>query len=125
MEKLRKLKKMEGEDELSEVTCDILRALAILHGSAWDDELMGTLYELWSLKGKGMELESLVSKALKMLNEESIVISEKRIRADLGKGNVPDKLHRVNSLGDLLSEFGGDVYVNRYRREYMGYPISF
>lgn len=122
----RELKSSEETDVLKKVCCDILRTLSILHGSAWDSDLLITLNELWRMKRLSDDLicnlQGKIRSALKILNEKKIVISQKRMRADLsGPHPKEEMLHSVPDFITLLREFGGDRDVLGYRREIMGY----
>ncbi len=123
---IRELKSKEGTDVLGKTCCDILRTLTVLHGSAWDSDLMTTLNELWRMKTLSEDqisnLRGKIEGALKVLNEKKIVVSQKRVRADLSKPHPKEEtLHSASDLITLLREFGGDRDVLRYRREIMGY----
>ena len=123
---IRELKSKEETDVLGKTCCDILRTLTVLHGSAWDSDLMTTLNELWRMKTLSEDqisnLQGKIKGALKILNEKKIVVSQKRVRADLSKPHPTEEtLHSAPDLIILLREFGGDRDVLRYRREIMGY----
>jgi hypothetical protein len=125
-EKIGEVLKKEKEDHVCSVAADVLRALVILHGSAWQSDLMDTLSGLWSIKGLDLNgmigREDLVPKAIKMLNELGLIQSEKRLRADLSRQEpVKDELHSAKSLGTLIRVFATDSLIERYRREIMGY----
>lgn len=125
-EMIRELKEKEETDILRKTCCDILRAVTILHGSAWDSDLEGTLNELWFMKELGADqievLQKKIKDALKILNEKGIVTSQNRLRADLSKPYpTEENMHTAKDFVTLLREFGGDKDVIRYRREIMGY----
>jgi len=123
---LRELKSKEETDALWKACCDVLRALTVLHGSAWGSDLTTTLNELWRMETLSEErinsLQGKVKEALGILNEKKIVVSQKRMRADLSKTRpMEETLHSASDFVILLREFGGDREVLRYRREVMGY----
>jgi len=123
---IRELKSKEETEVLGKTCCDILRTLTVLHGSAWDSDLMTTLSELWRMKNLNEDqisnLQGKIKGALKILNENKIVVSQMRMRADLSKtGPTEETLHSALDFITLLREFGGDRDVLRYRREIMGY----
>ena len=123
---IRELKSKEETDVLGKTCCDILRTLTVLHGSAWDSDLMTTLNELWRMETLSEDqisnLQGKIKGALKILNEKKIVVSQKRMRADLSKPHPTEEmLHSAPDFMTLLREFGGDRDVLRYRREIMGY----
>ncbi|MFQ6080190.1 MAG: hypothetical protein ACE5OW_00780 [Candidatus Bathyarchaeia archaeon] len=122
---IRELKSKEEADVLGRTCCDILRTLTILHGSAWDSDLVTTLNEFWRMKRLREDqignLQGKIEGALKILNEKKIVVSQKRMRAELSKPHPTEEtLHSAPDLITLLREFGGDRDVLRYRREIMG-----
>ena len=97
-EKINGILNREKEDLGLSVAADVLRALAILHGSAWQSDLMDTLTGLWSIRGLDLDgiigREQMVPKALKQLSELGLVRSEKRLRGDLSRQeSVKDELH--------------------------------
>jgi len=123
---IRELKSKEETEVLGKTCCDILRTLTVLHGSAWDSDLMATLKELWRMKNLSEDqignLQGKIKGALKILNENKIVVSQMRMRADLSKTRPTEEtLHSAPDFITLLREFGGDRDVLRYRREIMGY----
>jgi len=123
---IRELKSKEETEVLGKTCCDILRTLTVLHGSAWDSDLTATLSELWRMKNLNEDqisnLQGKIKGALKILNENKIVVSQMRMRADLSKtGPTEETLHSALDFITLLREFGGDRDVLRYRREIMGY----
>lgn len=127
--KVDELLKRENDDFLSSIEVDILRALVILHGSAWQSDLMDTLSGLWRLKGLGLDAmvnrARSVSEAIKKLNELDLVESETRSRGDLSRqGPVDDKLYSTKGLWHINSILSGDSLIHRYRREVMSYESS-
>jgi len=125
-EVIRELKEKEETGVLWKTCCDILRAVTILHGSAWDSDLEGILTELWYMKELGADrievFRKKIKDALKFLNEKGVVTSQKKLRADLSKPYATEEnMHTAKDFVTLLREFGGDKDVIRYRREIMGY----
>ncbi len=123
---VKEIKDREKEKELYSLSCDILRALVILYGSAWHDELLTTLSELWSLGGFSLEdrieREKNLEEALKFLNSKGIIKSEKRMRGYLEREKASEEpFHTVLKLSSLIRLFSGDALINRYRRASMGY----
>lgn len=121
---IRELKRKESTDVLWKTCCDVLRALTILHGSAWHLDLTFTLSQLWNLEelgnGQIRDLEEKIDDAIKALNESGIVSSQRRLRAVLSRAPMTETLHCADPI-ELQREFGGDKYVLRYRSEIMGY----
>jgi len=125
-EKIYEIIKKEKEDCVLSVASDVLRAMVILHGSAWQSDLHDTLTGLWSMRGLNLDgmisREDLVPKALKHLNSLGLIQSEKKLRSDLSRQEpVKDELHNVKNLRALIGIFASDSLVERYRREIMGY----
>jgi hypothetical protein len=123
---LEELMRKEKDDLISSIEVDVLRALVILHGSAWQSDLMDTLSGLWRLKG--LRLESMINlgnhvpQALKMLEEMGLIEAEVRPRGDLSRlGPVDDILYSAKGLWHLNSMISGDQLIHRYKRETMGY----
>ncbi|MEM2876226.1 MAG: hypothetical protein QXL67_04675 [Candidatus Bathyarchaeia archaeon] len=123
---IKDLKSRESTDILYKVCCDVLRALMILHGSAWQSDLTFTLEGLWSLRdltlGEVNDLRGRLDDALNLLNERGIVSSEKRVRASLSPPYSEEEMfHYTESLFTLIREFGSNGSVLKYRKEIMGY----
>jgi len=123
---IKEIVNKEKEDEIYSLSCDILRALVILYGSAWHSELLFTLNELWSLKGidldKRIEKEKMLDKALKLLSSKGIVNYEKRKRAYLERTEaLEENFYFVKRITSLIKFFAGDEIISKYRRASMGY----
>ncbi len=125
-EKISEILKKERKDNVFSVAADVLRAFVILHGSAWQSDLMDTLTGLWSLKELDLDAiiggENLVPKALNRLSGLGLVESKKSLRADLSRREpIKEELHTVKNLGTLRRIFAADPLIEKYRREIMGY----
>lgn len=123
---IREMKEREKTDTLYRACCDILRALTILHGSAWQSDLTPTLEGLWGLEDLTLDeiddLRGRLNEALNVLNERGIVSSEKRVKASLTPSQSREEMfHYARKFFTLLQEFGSDRYVMKYRKEIMGY----
>jgi hypothetical protein len=119
----------EKMDRISSVSVDILRALVILHGSAWQSDLVDTLSGLWRLKGLGMndmiDLVHSIPEALKKVEELGLVESEQRPRGDLSSVEpVEDKLYSTKGLWPINSILSSDSLIKKYIREAMNYSPS-
>ena len=119
----------EKMDRISSVSVDILRALVILHGSAWQSDLVDTLSGLWRLKGLGMndmiDLVHSIPEALKKVEELGLVESEQRPRGDLSSvEQVEDKLYSTKGLWPINSILSSDPLIKKYIREVMNYRPS-
>ena len=119
----------EKQDRISSISVDILRALVILHGSAWQSDLVDTLSGLWRLKGLNMndmiDLVRSVPEALRKVEESGLIESEQRSRGDLSRLEpVEDKLYSAKGLWPLNSILSSDQLIQRYKREVMNYEPS-
>lgn len=126
---LDKLLAKEKRDRISSISVDILRALVILHGSAWQSDLVDTLSGLWRLKGLSMsdmvDLVHSVPEALKKVEELGLIESEQRPRGDLSRLEpVEDKLYSAKGLWPFNSILSTDTLIQRYKREVMSYEPS-
>ncbi|RLG98591.1 hypothetical protein DRO28_02400 [Candidatus Bathyarchaeota archaeon] len=123
---IKDLKEKEKTEPIYMTCCDVLRALTILHGSAWQSDLTLTLEEIWGLKNLTLdqtyELRDKLDEAIKLLNERGLILSGKRVRANLSSSKPTEEdFHQIKDFFTLIREFGSDRYVLRYRREIMGY----
>ena len=115
----------KGDDPVYRAAVDILKALYILYGSAWESELKDTLRGLWSIRGLSLseiwEIEKMISKAAEVLNELSVIKVEEKFRADLGRSKpIKERFYEVNNLTVLLRAFSSDREIDRYRYEVSG-----
>jgi hypothetical protein len=117
---LRKLKADERSDDLSRMQCDVLRAMTVLGGSAWESDLHDTLSMIWSLRQEDDKLATpMLSKALEFLREKGILGVEKRAKGDLSTEKpAKEAFYRVGDWLTVLRIFGGDKEVVLSRRLY-------
>jgi hypothetical protein len=115
---LRKLKADERSDNLSRMQCDVLRAMTVLGGSAWESDLHDTLSMIWSLREEDDKLATpMLSKALEFLREKGILGVEKRAKGDLSTEKpAQEAFYRVGDWLTVLRIFGGDKEVVLSRR---------
>ena len=104
---------------------DILKALYILYGSAWESELKDTLMGLWSIRGLSLsevgEIEGRIPEAAETLKKLGVIKVEERFRADLGRSEpIKERFYEVNNLTALLRVFSSDQEIDRYRYEILG-----
>lgn len=117
----------ESQDKgCREIEVDILRAMVILHGSAWRSDLHDTLSTIWRLKGlsfrRMVEVSELVPKALEALRRRGLIRWEKRLRGDLSRREpLEDTLYQLEDVREVSETLSGDPVVLRYRDEVMGY----
>ena len=126
--KVKEILREEDKNQVLSVAADVLRALVILHGSAWRTDLMDTLTGLWSIKGLDaggvIDREKALPKALEKLNEVGLLKSERKLRADLGRQEpVEDELYSAVDLISLIRTLSSDHTIDKYRREVMGYKF--
>ena len=117
---LRELRISEESDLLSKVACDVLRILTILGGSAWESELSDRLLELWSQDhpqhGDPGRLQAKTEEALKILGDKGIITSKRMTKADLStQSQREEMLHSARNYSSLVSLFGSDKQVLKYR----------
>jgi len=115
----------KGDDIVYRAAIDILKALYILYGSAWESELKDVLRGLWSIRGLDLsemwEIEKVIPKAAEILNELNVIKVEEKLRADLGKSKpIKERFYEVNKLTVLLRIFSSDREIDRYRYEVSG-----
>jgi hypothetical protein len=117
---LRELKARERSDDLSRMLCDVLRAMAVLGGSAWESDLHDSLRMIWSQRQEEDKLGgSLLPKALEFLQEKQILRVEKRARGELATEKATDEtFYRVGDWLAVLRVFGGDKEVVLSRGQY-------
>jgi hypothetical protein len=117
---LRELKSRERSDDLSRTSCDVLRAMTVLGGSAWESDLHDSLRMIWSLRQEEDRLgAAVVAKALQFLQDKQILKVEKRNRGELTSGKAAEEaFYRVGEWLALLRVFGGDKEVVLSRGRY-------
>jgi len=121
---LRDLLRSVDKGIIERTAADILKALLLLYGSAWEGDLMDTLAGLWSVRGMGLkemgEAEAAVPEAEKLLVEKGLIRVEKRYRSDLGEsGPILEKFISTDHLLLLMRVFSGDIELDRYRYQMM------
>ena len=125
-EAVLKLKEKETGDPFSRASCDFLRAIVVLHGSGWDSEVSDTMATLWSLRGDSSsdisQYHKALKKAVESLNTQRIVSSTKKKRSILSSSQPSDEiLHTAVDLNILHEVLGGDRWVEKFRRDVLGY----
>ena len=118
---LGKLKAEERSDNLSRMACDVLRAMTVLGGSAWEGDLHDTLSMIWSLRQEEDKLADArrLSKALEFLRGKGILRVEKRPKSVLSTAQpVQEEFYRAEDWLAILRVFGGDKEVVLSRGQY-------
>mgnify|MGYP000002778546 CR=1 FL=1 len=113
------------DDPVYRAAVDILKALYILYGSAWESELKDTLMGLWSIRGLSLsevgEIEGRIPEAAEALKKLGVIKVEERFRADLGRSEpIKERFYEINNLTALLRVFSSDQEIDRYRYEILG-----
>jgi hypothetical protein len=117
---LGKLKAEERSDDLSRMACDVLRAMTVLGGSAWEGDLHDTLSMIWSLRQEdNRPAAPMLSRALEFLREKGILRVEKRAKSDLSATKpVEEGFYLIEDWLTILRVFGGDKEVVLSRGRY-------
>ncbi|MCD6341695.1 MAG: hypothetical protein J7L83_02425 [Thaumarchaeota archaeon] len=108
------------KDIVSKAAVDVLKALLLSYGSAWESELKDTLMGLWSLRGLQFdevgELQSALADAEKLLSEKGAVEIDVRARGDLRRREPRrEKFYTTKYLYLLMRVFSGDIEIDRFR----------
>ncbi|MCX8189476.1 MAG: hypothetical protein N3F64_07165 [Nitrososphaeria archaeon] len=118
--------KKKDKEYSKEIEKDVLRAMIILHGSAWKSDLHDTLSTIWRLKK--LEFHEMVKaseklpKILERLRSKKILQWEKRLRADLSRSEpIEDTLYYLENLKEVSDRLSSDHIVLEYRSKIMGY----
>lgn len=117
---IREVLGSEGRGIVERAAADILRALLLLYGSAWESDLMDTLTCLWGIRGMSLEEMGEATSALpaaeKLLAERGLIRVETRYKADLGKSEASlEKFISTDYLYALMRMFSGDPDLNKLR----------
>lgn len=117
---------MKPEEDFDEIEKDVLRAMIILHGSAWKSDLYDTLSTIWRLKGldfnEMIKASGRLPKILEDLESKRILGWEKRLRGDLSRREpIEDTLYYLENIKDVSDKFSSDHIVLKYRSKVMGY----
>jgi len=117
---IREILKQEDQGRVNKAAADLLRALLLLYGSAWESELRDMLMSMWSIRGLSLdqvgELQSVLRDAEKMLSEKGIIKVELRYRGDLGESEpTMERLYSTSHLYILMKALSGDRDVDKVR----------
>ena len=113
-----KMKKEEVKDSVTKLACNILRALLVLGGSGWKDELDSSLAALISIEGDTESRSSLRDSetAMTLLKEKGLIEDRKGKRADAaGRSTVEDTLYSLKEYTTVMQVFGTDKLVLQLR----------
>lgn len=119
---IREILGSAGRGIVERTAADILRALLLLYGSAWESDLMDTLTCLWGIRGMSLdemgEAQSALPDAEKLLAEKGLIKVESKYRADLGKSEPNlEKFISTDHLFTLMRMLSGDAELNRFRSQ--------
>lgn len=117
---IREILEQENRDRVNKAAADLLRALLLLYGSAWESELGDMLMSIWSIRGLSLdqvgELQSVLRDAEEMLSEKGIIKVELRYRGDLGESEpTMERLYSTSHLYVLMKALSGDRDVDKVR----------
>lgn len=117
---MRKILTTQDEAPVSKAAADLLKALLLLYGSAWESELKDMLMTIWSFRGLNLDeigtLQSALAEAESMLSEKGIIKVEARLRGDLSKSEpIREKLYSTDHLYLLMKLLSGDRELDKLR----------
>ncbi|MEM2137022.1 MAG: hypothetical protein QXX09_05115 [Candidatus Methanomethylicia archaeon] len=106
-------------DEGKSLMGDIIRVLALGLGRLWLSELVAEVNAFrYTLGVEGLVSEDDVKYALKVLEENGIVICENRFRSQLLGESVLDVLVSLTNYSSVLNELKSDLRYNEYIDKY-------
>ena len=113
-----KMKEEEVKDSVTKLACDIVRALLVLGGSGWKDELDSSLAALISIEEDTESRSSLrdSESAINLLKEKGWIEDRKGKRADAaGRSTVEDTLYALKEYTTVMQVFGTDKLALQLR----------
>ena len=122
--KIRNLLQRQEESKADKAAIDLLKALLLMYGSAWESELKDMLMMIWSIRGLGLdeigEMQAALNEAEKILQEAGLVTIEEKARGDLGKSEpITEKLYTTKHLF-LLMRLLRDSELDKLRFQLQG-----
>ena len=122
--KIRDLLQRQEESKTDKAAIDLLKALLLMYGSAWESELKDMLMMIWSIRGLGLdeigEMQAALNEAEKMLQEAGLITIEEKSRGDLGKSEpITEKLYTTKHLF-LLMRLLRDSELDKLRFQLQG-----
>jgi hypothetical protein len=93
---IRTMRKNDVEEKpLWKVCCDLLRALLLLQGVAWQRDLVNELRDIWTWRNweedKIRDFSRFVKDAIKVLKEKDILDTQRRKRARLAGAGIMEE----------------------------------
>ncbi len=125
--KIRDLLQRQEESKTDKAAIDLLKALLLMYGSAWESELKDMLMMIWSIRGLGLdemgEMQAALNEAEKILQEAGLITIEEKARGDLGKSEpITEKLYTTKHLF-LLMRLLRDSELDKLRFQLQGGEI--
>ena len=122
--KIRDLLQRQEESKADKAAIDLLKALLLMYGSAWESELKDMLMMIWSMRGLGLdeigEMKAALNEAEKILQEAGLITIEEKARGDLGKSEpITEKLYTAKHLF-LLMRLLRDSELDKLRFQLQG-----
>ena len=122
--KIRNLLQRQEESKADKAAIDLLKALLLMYGSAWESELKDMLMMIWSIRGLGLdeigEMQAALNEAEKILQEAGLITIEEKARGDLGKSEpITEKLYTTKHLF-LLMRLLRDSELDKLRFQLQG-----
>ncbi len=122
---VRSLLERQDESAANKAAIDVLKALLLLYGSAWESDLKDMLAIIWSARQLSLEdmgeLQAAMSDAEKILQEMGLIKIEEKYRGDLSKSEATlEKLYTTDHLLLLMKILGGDKELDRIRFQLQG-----
>ena len=111
---------LRGNDELSKLKADILRALAIFDGISWMSELIPDIVKIHNYSLDYLPTDEMVDEALQQLEAEGLILIEPRMRGGFTAGEVyVDKLIRLKDLKTIKDALAQDEVYKNYLSQRM------
>jgi len=111
---------LRGNDELSKLKADILRALAIFDGISWMSELIPDIVKIHNYSLDYLPTDEMVDEALQQLEAEGLLLIEPRMRGGFTAGEVyVDKLIRLKDLKAIKDALAQDEVYKNYLSQRM------
>jgi len=123
--RVRSLLERQDESAANRAAIDVLKALLLLYGSAWESDLKDMLAMIWGARQLSLEemgeLQAAMSDAEKVLQEMGLIKIEERYRGDLSRSEATlEKLYTTDHLLLLMKVLRGDKELDRIRFQLQG-----
>ncbi|MCD6312701.1 MAG: hypothetical protein J7L79_02675 [Thaumarchaeota archaeon] len=110
---------------MNKAAVDLLKALLLMYGSAWESELKDMLMTIWSVRGLDLEemgrMQKAVEEAEEMLQKAGLITVEEKERGDLGRREpIKEKLYELQNLFQVMKLLGGDPELDKIRLQLQG-----